>query len=213
MSQCGGKWYGFLDAVSNTRWVSSCGMTMPTHASSIWLGGMSANSVRMPATASPPTFSRSPGAERVTERGLVGVDVEVDGFGLGHAEQRGPVGDGVLGDLEGALAERVRALDPVDGHDPAGLRLPREPVVEVGDPDLGSELDIGRIVGGDQPPAGDHRRVGEDVPVGRVEPIGQRRRPGRRRVRDHDDRRADRVGAGQQELDPAGGLRDGDRLA
>ena len=88
-----------------------------------------------------------------------------------------------------------------------------EPVVEVGDPDLGSELDIGRIVGGDQPPAGDHRGVGEDVTVGRVEPIGQRRRPGRRRVRDHEDRRADRVGARQQELDPSGGLRDGDRLA
>ena len=95
---------------------------MPTHASSIWLGGMSANRVRMPGHRQPADVLAQPGADRVAERGLVGVDVEVDGFGLGHPEQRGALGDGVLGDLEGALAERVRTLDPVDGHDPAGLR-------------------------------------------------------------------------------------------
>ena len=51
-------------------------------------GVISANSVRMSACAWPPTFSRVPGPERRPERLLVPVDVEVDGLGLGHAEQR-----------------------------------------------------------------------------------------------------------------------------
>ena len=65
MSQRGGNRYGFSTAVSNTRWVSSCGTTMPTHGSSIAVGSMSANSVRMSACAWPPTFSRVPGPSAV----------------------------------------------------------------------------------------------------------------------------------------------------
>ena len=119
MSQRGGKWYGLSTAVSKTRWTSSCGTTTSTHGSSISLGVMSANSVRISAFAWPPTFSRVPGPEGVVERVLVGVDEEVDRLVLGHAEQLRGLLDGLLADLQGALAERRVALVPVDADDVA----------------------------------------------------------------------------------------------
>ena len=55
--------------------------------------------------------------ERVVERGLVGVDVEVDRLGLGHPEQLGGVVDPVLADRQRALPEAVGPLVPVDPDD------------------------------------------------------------------------------------------------
>ena len=92
-------------------------MTVSTQASSISDGGISANSVRISASACPPTFSRVAGPEGVVERVLARVDEEVDRLGLGHAEQRRRLLDGPLADLERPLPERVVALVPVDPDD------------------------------------------------------------------------------------------------
>jgi len=48
-------------AVLKTRWVSSWGITVLTHEAFTSSGVISAKSVRIWATASPPTFSRVPG--------------------------------------------------------------------------------------------------------------------------------------------------------
>ncbi len=71
------------------------------------------------------------GSEGVVERGLVGVDEEVDRLLLGDAQQRGRLLDAVLADLERPLPEGIVPLVPVDAHDRAARGLPREALVGV----------------------------------------------------------------------------------
>jgi hypothetical protein len=69
---------------------------------------MSANSVRIGAIASPPTFSRVPGTKRVVERDPGRRRCRSRSARFGDAEQLRCLGDCVLADLERPLPERSR---------------------------------------------------------------------------------------------------------
>ena len=84
-------------------------------------------------------------AERAVEVVVVGVDEEVDGFGLGHAEQLRRVADLVLAELQGLRGERVVALVPVDPNEVSGHGLPVESVVRVDDLHLRAEDAVLRV--------------------------------------------------------------------
>ena len=98
------------------------------------------------------------------DRGLqqrrVAVDVEVDRFGLRHAEQSGGRGDGFLAEAQGAPGEGFAAFVPVDAHDVPLERLPRDAIVLDAD---GRPRAVDHTVGG-----GDAEAVVDDA-VGQVE--------------------------------------------
>ena len=85
------------------------------------------------------------GTEGVVELVLVGVHEEVDGAGLGHAQQLRGRRDLVLPELERLGTECRVALVPVHPDQAAGRGLPVEPVVGVHDVDLGPERRRARV--------------------------------------------------------------------
>ena len=114
------------------------------------------------------------GSQGIVERRLVGVDVEVDGLGLGDPEQGGGVVDPLLADRERLPPELLRALVPVDADDRAGHGLPVEARVGVQDRRRRAETDRPRLIR--DPPLGAEARVRDEVAVALGERVGQGRR-------------------------------------
>ncbi len=143
---------------------------------------------------------RSARSHRLDERGVVGVDVEIDRLVLGHAKQFGGLLDRLLTDVQRVPGEGVRTLVPVQSDDVAADRPPRESVVV--EDLIHHRTADGRSVRGGDAPLHLERRVGNDVAVGcGVEGVAQGRGPDRGGWRQLDDERPGRVRERDEDLD------------
>ena len=140
-------------------------------------------------------------AQRVVERLLLGIHVEVDGRRLRDAQERGCVPDRLLADRECLAPERVATLVPVQAHEIPFERPPVEPRVRVDDAHGRSDHRRQGPVLRHQPPTGGDGSVGHQVPVIGERPVEcQVLGPGGRGAGGLRDKRPDALREGEQHL-------------